>query len=325
LGQLLPVLKDDERGGVRWDAAPGSDQPLGAQPKIANLHLLGLVNGVLAAGRDDVDALYDLLTLIDGASALTDPTWSSSGQLGALVGSPLAVVRATIQLELFGDPVYDQSYADTGERVTGGLPEVSFPARIGDLAIRANGVVGYYANDAYDVAYAAYGYSAQAAAQLRARVGLPVRSPSGFVVEDALLALGPLLDTGSLDAPTQTPQPTPIFLTVFMAPRGILPAITGQQPVQAVALPPGPVSQALSSMALTFRAGPLLVEPSRVRMPLPANIKGDWALTWRDSVTSWTERAVSDDPATAQLKRVPLRLTEGWLELTGAMLANSGG
>jgi hypothetical protein len=67
------------------------------------------------------------------------------------------------------------------------------------------------------------------------------------------------------------------------------------------------------------------VEPSRVRMPLPANIKGDWALTWRDSVTSWTERAVSDDPATAQLKRVPLRLTEGWLELTGAMLANSGG
>lgn len=325
LGQLLPVLKDEGRGGVRWDAVPGSDDPLGAQPKIANPHLLGLVNGVLAAGLDDVSALNDLLALIDGASALTDPTWSSTGQLGALVGSPLAVVRASIQLELFGDPVYDQSYADTGERVTGGMPEVSFPARIGDLSISANGVVGYYANDAYDVAYAAYGYSAQAAAQLRARVGLATSSASGFVVEDALLQLGDLLDTGSLAAPSQIATPKPILLTVFMAPRGILPAITGQQPVQSVALPPGPVTEALSTMALTFRAGPLLVEPSLVRMPLPAHIKGDWALTWRDTVTSWAERDVSDDSATAQLKRAPLRLTEGWLELTGAMIANSGG
>jgi hypothetical protein len=343
LGQLLAVLKDNGKSGVRWDAAPGSvpksmgqesehpriecqrDAPLGSLPKIANSHLLALVNGVLAAGRDDVNALDDLLALIDGASALTDPTWSSSGQLGALVGAPLAVVRATVQLELCGDPVYDQSYLDTGKCVTGGLPAVSFPARIGDLAIRANGVVGYYANDAYDVAYAAYGYSAQAAALLRARVGLPPYVSSGFVVENALLQLGPLLDTGSLDTGNATNPPAAIPLTVFMAPRGIVPAITGQQPIQAVALPPGPVTQALSAMALTFRAGPLLVHPSRVRMPLPADIKGDWALTWRDTVTSWTESGVTNDPPTAMLMRSPARLTEGWLELTGALIADSGG
>lgn len=325
LGNLLPVYKDNDASGVRWDAAPGSDQPLGAQPDIDNPHLLALVNGVLAAGRDDLDALNDLLTLLDGASLLADPDWANAGELGAIIGAPIAVVRATVQLELLGDPAYDQAWANTGDQVDGGLPAVSLPARVGDLAIRSNGVVGYYPNDDYDNIYAAYGYSSQATNVARAAADRPTTANSGYVVEDGLLQLGPMRSTAGLDNGAPVAPPAPTTLTVLMAPRGRLPVITGVHPVTSSALPAGPVTEALGAMTLNFRAGPLLVAPRAVHMPLPADIRGAWALTWRDTVTTWTQGEVADQDPTATLHPFPLRLTEGWLLLSGSLTAPSSG
>jgi hypothetical protein len=110
------------------------------------------------------------------------------------------------------------------------------------------------------------------------------------------------------------------WLTVLVDPRGAIPAITGYQPVRALSLPNGPVSLALSSMAATFRMGPLLLDPNAVRMPLPADSGGKWSWIERTGVTFWNEQGpLQPSQPEATLPIVVPTLREGWLKLSGAL------
>ena len=330
LGQLLPVTRDLGTG-VRWDAAPGRDIPLGSPvtaETVQNRHLRGVLAGLLAAGRRGTAALDELVALIDGASFLHRPAAEDELAGPLLVGQPVAVVRATVQLELAGDPVYDQSFAATGEGQTAGALELPIPVRIGDLGLRDNGVVGCYAGDRYDRVFAAHGYSPVAsglarglrqrgslAAVLGQGFGEPVAS-GAYVLSDQPLELRGHRHTADILVDPPPPAPGPEVLTVLMFPAGQLPIITGYMPVERRSLPPGPVRAALRAMAPSFRVGPLLVDPGAIDMPLPAEIRGSWDFLRRDSVTSWSAQAPGDRGEQALLSDRALELSEGHLRLS---------
>jgi hypothetical protein len=81
--------------------------------------------------------------------------------LSVFIGRPLALVKASLQFLLKGDaPVSDPSWIYTFPDVNKPetiqapvLPEYTFKVRLGDLATRDDGLLGYFTNDNYNVFY----------------------------------------------------------------------------------------------------------------------------------------------------------------------------
>ena len=333
-GALLLVDRDvtgknPTSTAIRWDAVPGSYDPLGAAPSLPNApHVESLVTGLLAVGLEQGgQALLDLFNVVDSSLWAIEPQ-SGTGNLSILVGRPLAVVRAQLSLDLYGLPDYNQSWAETGKYfVSGGkfaptgppFATVPFGIRIGDLGDSTNGVVGYYVNDDYSTLYAVYGASTGTAAiREAARTGASIRkalaaapgpapsADSGYVTWNHLVML--------------PPDSSCVTLTILVDPRGTIPVMTGSLPVVSTSLAPGPVTAALANMEVSFRVGPILVEPSAIRMPIPAEINGKWAWVARTDVTAWADpSAIQQQNAVATLNTAPPRLREGWLTLSGAI------
>jgi hypothetical protein len=238
-----------------------------------------------------------------------------------------------LSLNLSGLPTYDQSWMNTGEYYLNDgqysptqppFTAVNFAVRVGDLAYTTNGVIGYFLNDQYDTFYAVYGSQGQTAGLVQS-----LHQPSARAV--SLKSVMPMTSRVAGDAYVQDYTPimkpsdgTKSFLTILMDPRGVIPVITGSLPEVEMALAPGPVTEALSNMKATFRTGPLLTDPSTIRMPIPAEIKGDWAWLARTDVTNWgDEQPIVSQDAIARLETSPLKLSEGWLTLSGAETDNS--
>jgi len=336
LGAVLAVERDVEQPGapgtgLRWEAVPGSDAALGAPPHLPNPHLQRFVEGLLAQGLAGSGALRDLLDAIDSSLWHVDPFGEQEGNLSLLLGRPLAVVRASVSLSLHGTPVYDQAWGETGRwYLDGGRyvprppPFVStrFRVRVGDLGHATNGVLGYFQDDDYARFYAVYGAGAQTAPLRRAlqrgrlRPGQALRLlesgaaagrgfAGGYVRRDHLVQLAP--------------DDRRVLLTLLMEPRGVIPTIAGSLPAATASLAPGPVARALRAMKATFRVGPVLADPRRIRMPLPAQVRGKWGWVARRDVTGWrAEAAVEAGDDLARMDDAPRVLGEGWLTLSGA-------
>jgi hypothetical protein len=336
LGAVIKVQKDTADGaagsGLRWDAPPGSSLPLGAQPQFDNRHLQGFVRGLLAQGlAAGGTVLDDWLAHIDSSLWSMSPLGAPDRNISALLGPTLALVRARLVLELSGLPAYNQSWSDTGKFYVGAdgafaplpppLLEVSFPVRLGDTGFATNGVLGYCQADDYAKFYAVYGAGGQTAALIAAmrrgavpHPGLATllrRTAGGTSAPSAYVATGHKIGV--------KPDATPVMVTILVDPRGVIPFVSGLLPTGMVALPPGPVAEATRRMTASFRVGPLLTDPRAIAMPLPAEVRGDWAWVARTDVTGWGQRrTVAAQDAVARLPATPPRLSEGWLTLSGA-------
>jgi hypothetical protein len=339
LGAVLKIQTDITSvnplgSGLRWDAVPGTEAPLGAPPNLPNRHLQAFINGLLQRGwMSGGSALTELLQAIDTSLWMITPMGGQAGNLSVMLGRALAVVRADLSLNLYGLPFYDQSWMNTGEfylkdgqysPTQPPFTSVEFATRVGDLAYTTNGVVGYFLNDRYDTFYSVYGSEGQTAGLVESlhQRSSPVVSALSVMPKSTLTACGAYVQNYT---PIMQPSDgTKSYLTILMDPRGVIPVITGSLPEVQLALAPGPVTQALGNMKATFRAGPLLTDPSKIRMPIPAEIKGQWAWLARTDVTNWgEEQSIISQDSIARLETSPLKLSEGWLTLSGAETDNS--
>ncbi|HVT97597.1 MAG TPA: hypothetical protein VHE33_08815, partial [Acidobacteriaceae bacterium] len=66
----------------------------------------------------------------------------------------------------------------------------------------------------------------------------------------------------------------------------------------------------------TFRFGPVLVDPQRIRMPVPIDLNGTWSWDHRADINTWQEQEVTNATQDALLPPDPASGTEGWLRLT---------
>lgn len=323
LGELLPVITDAGTS-IRWDPTPGSNVPLGAPPDISNAHLLGFVTALLAQADTSGDgALHDLLDVIDVTMWATAGTQQpADDNLAVLIGQPVAVVRAEINLEQSGPAAVDQSWDETGKDNTGGLLDIAFRTFIGDISYTGNGALGYFLNDDYALLNPLRGFSTSMGAVRRA-----VRAPRGSAVSQLSEAMTTLPDLVAQNAPSASgylnPDPSvslkpggPVAkLTVLMDPRGVIPVMCGVLPVETAALPAASVA-AMNQLLATFRIGPILTDPSQVQMPLPANVAGNWSWIARTGITTWetVKNLQPSQPNMVVPNRVPT-LREGWLGL----------
>jgi hypothetical protein len=255
-----------------------------------------------------------LLRIIDSTLWTVDPFGHTGDEhLSLLMGHPVAVMRARLKLEV-REPI---APAD--------VSRIRVPVRLGALAHWQDGLLGYFVNDDYTTLYCA-----DAAAAGFAREVGPNR---GFLQQANLVPdfyqkfsddLGANATEGQ--SPVNHPyvddsgvvwiQPNQeVLLTLLVEPHGVVHATSGLLPRKEIGMRREWVAPGLAQIAPTFRFGPVLVDPQRIRMPIATELQGTWSWDHRADVSHWLEDPVVNDTGDALLPPDPARGTEGWLKL----------
>jgi hypothetical protein len=305
LGELI-VMGIGGNPRVVWQPFPGSLSPVGAPPAIANPHLLAFVQGLLNRPDGGAAALEDLIQVIDASLWTFTPEGGAANQnLTLLIGQPLALVRASLRIELDGGPIADPSWSNTGAGLLsppGHAPsppftQVPLPVRLGSLQLTDDSLIGWFSGDDY-------------------RTFNTMLSPAGGGVESPP---GPAYTASSdNDLALESGGPA-AYVTLLLDPRGVVHANAGVLPTTTMSVPEAFVTSAIATMEVTFRVGPLLGDPLVVAAPLPSGVTGTWTWMQRASVSSWTTSSVAKLSPTGTVPARPQTLRQGWLKLAGAL------
>ncbi|MFK7948206.1 MAG: hypothetical protein AB8G11_11480 [Saprospiraceae bacterium] len=130
IGELI-TFKRGKRGEVRWLPNDGKAIP--------NQSLNNFVNGILTY-KNSASALSALMRSIDDGLMLNSLKSTNTDSFAMLFGQPLALVRASIRLDVKG-------IADSR------LKNLKFPIQISEQSLAENGVLGYYKSNDFNCFY----------------------------------------------------------------------------------------------------------------------------------------------------------------------------
>jgi hypothetical protein len=273
-----------------WTAAPGSPYASPDALTAGFPHLAGFLARFTAplAGTRGADDLATLQQVIDGTLALIDPRGGGTdGTLAVLAGRPLAVVRSHVCLELDGPALTDPSWRYANARVSPDFVQYDFDVRLGDLGRLGDGLVGYFTDLDYDQFNAVY-----------------VPDPAGTYA----VPIGP----GNFLPLSAAASAT--YATLLVDPRAPVHATSDVLPLATLSVPPDLVRGPLSSMEVTFRAGPLLAttavhdDVASIVMPQPPQAAGEW--TWEEwDGAHWRTWPIAGSDQVARLPATPTART----------------
>jgi hypothetical protein len=301
LGEMLVLADVSGTPAVRWLPAPGVARPITDPTQIPNKHLAATFSAFTAASggvptAQRVAAFRALLATIDETLWMIDPRGGEDDHdLAVLIGRPLALVRAQIQYELFGRPAQNQSWRGTLQNQTSDLGASRFPIRLGSVELLDDGLIGYFTGTTYTTFNAVHPSDKQTSPYVKA------------------VAAGNYLSL-PFDYPTYSTQ----NISLLLDPRASVHATTGLLPTASLELPSQFYDEALRRLAVTFRTGPVLTPAATMRMPYPAEQRGDWTWIQRKSpgtaATSFEVASIVASNEDARLEDTPPQLADGWLK-----------
>jgi hypothetical protein len=273
-----------------------------------NPDLKAFVEGLLAINSQIGEAFADLLESISQAASGTGNGGNSEQNAGLalLIGKPLALVRASISLELDGGPARSQGWDEskrTLEEQTGGIAGLKIAIRLGDrrkwgdLWLGDDGLVGFFHRKDYAHFFPAFGLDG---------------TPDGYIRYRETPTL-------SID--------TPLELTLLMDPARGVAVTTGILPRQIFHLPDRDLAETLEHKQVIFYTGPVVgPKPEKaapkIHMPRPSDLYGQWSWTHHSAVKVWQETAIADTQKEAgHFSDNGLAIAEGWLKLETAPLS----
>ncbi|MFN0092683.1 MAG: hypothetical protein ACKVWR_20810 [Acidimicrobiales bacterium] len=287
-------LDGDQAGWV-----PASDEPEVWAPMSDDLAaVVGWLSTDRAQFEQFGDAMAEAQTLIDPSAA------AHQRGLALLMGRPIAVVRATVALELAGDPPHSQGWDDFALTLAGGPPDdaglsaLRFPLHLGApppdegrLPRLDDGLLGFWA-DGDDVLRAPK--SSTGGSRITAHAGPGTGSRTGAAnVGEVELTLG-----------------KPATATLLVDPRGPTHLISGILPTERLTVDQDQVNGGLAAMEITLRAGPILTRPGHVDHLTPSTPGLAWA--WVDDEMAEVQLPIEPLGDHAPLPAV-LELRDGFL------------
>lgn len=272
--------------------SPGSPPPTRDPENIPNLHLRNVITGLIAAQKQGPASFDNFLQVIDESLWLIDPLGGRADpDMAVLIGRPLAVVRLKLALELEGDAFTNQSWADTFTADDNGVRKTSFALKLGSLALRDDGLIGYYCDGAF---------------QAFNSVHFPADLDKGSTYVKAVG--GTAGNYLSLN-----PDGSDYFVTLLMDPRGSVHGSTGILPVKDIALPPGFFENTLSSMEITFSVDSLLTSAASIQIPRLSEQNGAWSWISHSSATQFESDDIEFTSPNAKLSTPATLIRDGWL------------
>lgn len=329
LGSLFVGGDDSSTAAtIVWQGAPGSDADIdqtidqdvvlaAADPRMRSLALqLGLQTSIA-----DFQAFY---TAVDTAYASIDPGDApSDAGVAVLIGRPVAVVQASLRLDLKGPPSLSQNTACLSSQgwtdTDGGLSGITFPVALGDLDRLDDGLVGFFAQASgggYDLTTF---YSQASTASSNVVPPTP---------ETLLLTPTPALPDQAGHGPYKEQR-----ILMLVDPRAPVHAITGILPTQTLVVPPDRAAAAISTLEFSVAVTPTLRASGGLALPLPVEPGFEAAFLERRMGSSgplWvTLPDITPSVANAIWSYTPQTLTEGWLRfnpsVVTATLVNASG
>jgi len=317
-GGLVGKEKPAFHGDVVGDAKTLFNQHL--EKKIENEHLREFARFVLGLSGDAAGAFSRLLD--KALAAVEQRVPEEDPGVSVLIGRPLVLVRAKIQLEIHGLPAFDQGSSwqvnDTvsveellkthglekipGGKLkdvltTGGIEKVRWPVRLGHKRSANDGLIGFFKGDPLPEIkvpsalsrplYASWGFNG-------------TRFPNVLEYSQNLL----------LDCIN------PLRVTLLMDPQARVHATTGVLPRVYFELSPSEMAGAKGAREAFFQTAPVLGTPATPQIPKPSDDYGEWSWAHRPDVTQWAEDtnfvSASDHGGFSDLYPT---ISEGWLKL----------
>ncbi|HEY3706410.1 MAG TPA: hypothetical protein VGL22_15210 [Terracidiphilus sp.] len=272
-----------------WVPVPGSET---TPADIPDRRLRDFVQKLTMMGADAGASLLASIAAAQGdsgAAAEQDP------RISLLVGKPLALARASLNIELASPPAQrvDAPVQSapiqnaSGNEATRGFTRVAFPVRLGGAAGAAGGLAGYLLDAGDDTFYARYGID-------------------GAEYPGALEHNNPLW----LEAESA------VEVTLLMDPAAPVYARCGLLPRHAFYLPAAAAASVSSIRDVFFQSAPLVGPAGTMSVPRPSDDYGQWSWAVRPRVTYWQESTEIADPGDrAAFAKNPVELQEGWLKL----------
>jgi len=319
LGQLM---HEPIGGGVAWEIAPGRTGPPDAGPLFdlagGAKHLGFFAAGVVKAdavardgaplAEDKESALSALLRAIDTTLWTVDAFRGlGSEHIAGLVGRPLAVVRTRLTIDLQPDLGY------TSEDVSAALADRAFTVRVGELTRADDGLVAYFVDDDYEHIHVVdkivknlaleSGRQRGLLGRYGTQTGVPRTRPIDhpYVIAEDEMAL----------RPGQT-----VVLTLLKIPSGQVHLTSGVLPRKSLQLARDWVAPGLSVMAPSARIGPVLIDPTQVRLPKISAFPKNQIFTRRDTPLSWKDDPILAATQTALLPDLPHDVQEGYIRIS---------
>ncbi|SEW12141.1 hypothetical protein SAMN05444851_1546 [Aliiroseovarius sediminilitoris] len=320
-------------GGVVWEIAPGREGPADAGP-LFDLRPAAQPLGRFAAAMIEADArtrggtalsakretaLSAFLRAVDTTLWSID-TFASLGtpHIAGLVGRPMAVVRATIRMQIYDDlDLLDLSAPgarDARKAVYDDLADRAFHARLGEFTRDDDGVYGYFINDDYRRFHVVDKIVKTRALESGRRRGQfaslgASRIPAPDPIDHPYLV-------GEDEFPIHLGEV--IRLTILMHPAGKVHLTSGIVPRKSLQLARDWVDPGLGRMAPSARIGPVLIDPDKVRLPKIASFGEDQIWTRRDTPFSWKDDPILAATQAALLPDAPAAIEEGYVRIATA-------
>jgi hypothetical protein len=294
LGSILPTAE--------WEPAPGTVNRVLINA-IPNLHLRQLITYLNNFSRQHSSYWSDFLTALNSALENIEPAnFAQHEALALLIGRPIAVVRASLNLQLQGKPALNQQWEaflsdmyneQLDSRVSNEFTNVNFPVRLGEYRLLNDGLVGYWIEDGDGYKDDRF-YSSQAE---------DVNDPNIITHH------------GTAITQNLTLTSSPLKLTMLVDPRGVVHVTSGVLPTRQISIPPDQYASVLKKLSVTFMTAPVLTDQEGIRLNLPKESGYSWSWLERPSAPVWVqnEQIQATDNT---LKFTPQRLVGGWLKLT---------
>ena len=325
---------------AEWEAAPGSSPRMSAA-QIENPHLKNFVTGLTVNSPSDLhrapvlsNYIANFLSTLDSSAARVEPeSFAQHESLALLIGRPLALVRARIELRLQGMIELNQSYAAyiatiyAGREARNlslmpGIPSpsnqyefVRVPVKLGDTRSHNDGLIGFW-NDS-ELAEGIRTFYAP-------KVDTGLLDPN--VVGNGTVEGRPMIcPIGSTQNPSNVfhlaPYGTACDVTMLVDPRAPVTAVSGILPTKSIDIPSYLYAQFLKRLAVTFLTTPLLTDATQLTVPVPNQPGFQWAWVSKASASDWQTQSLSEGQGpvavpTENPKFTPQKITEGWLKMT---------
>lgn len=284
LQSVLPALGEktiNSRVTFKWRPIPGSTL------QIANERLKRFVQLASDFSADEGQAFLELVELVlrktEGRLPPEDPA------MAVLLGRPLALVHASLGLELQGLPAGYWKTDGAWTFETEDFEKLRVPVRLGGMALPADGLVGYLPENGEPCLFASEGATRR-------------HSESTNIKYDQSLAV--------------TCAGDPLKLTLLMDASARVHASTGILPRHFIQLPAEVGKQVSLIEELYVAVAPVMGARSeesgaQPTMPRPSDAFGQWSWATRPSM-AWHAIKPADDRARFA---EGLALSEGWLKL----------
>lgn len=256
---------------AKWESAPGKNPEITVEG-IGNPYLQRMVRYLIERGSGFLGKFIDVL---DTSLENIEPeNYAQHQGLALLMGRPLAVVRASLNLELQGLPAINESWHSFRQdlrrngRDDDDFTGVEFPIRLGEYHQLNDGLVGYWKEKGK-------GYE-----------GDIFYAPQTDSIENEYIKSH---SDGSLSI-RQSLDSAPHILTMLVEPRGKVHATSGILPTKVIDIPPDQYADALQKIEITFLSTPILTHFQQLRLPLPDEPGYSWSWLEKEN-GNWREIA----------------------------------